>query len=214
MRSKVVKVVIVMLFAGAAVLLGIVYLQSNHRPAPVIATRTVTTNVIPEAPSTPAAPVVARKTMTESERQTFVRTECSRLASLAMNNDSASLSNILADLNSPEKDIRMAAIEAAKQFESTNAIPALKLAAANSADSDEAVALLQAVTWLETPNADMTPAAAKQDLTPEQQQARAQGEQKIAIRQAAKNLNKTVENPQPAAPATDQGTSGQSQPGN
>lgn len=97
-----------------------------------------------------------------------------------MNNDAQSLSNILADLTSPEKEIREAAIEAAKQFESTNAIPALKAAAANAEDNQEAIAMLEAADWLALPSVDFAATQAnynrgdQQQLTPEQMQARQQ----------------------------------------
>ncbi len=91
--------------------------------------------------------------------------EIDRLREWGRNNDPQSLSNILADLTSPDKDVREAAIEAAKQFGSTNAIPALKAAAINSTDTDEQIEMLQAAQFLALPSiADI-------HLTPEQAQA-------------------------------------------
>jgi HEAT repeat protein len=73
-----------------------------------------------------------------------------------MNDDPASLSNILADLTNPEKEIRDAAIEAAKQFGSTNAIPTLKAVAANTTDTEEQIALLEAANFLSLPPVDFS----------------------------------------------------------
>ena len=68
-----------------------------------------------------------------------------------MNDDAASLANILSDLNSPEKEIRMAAIDAAVQFDSTNAIPVLQATAANDQDPEEKEALLKAADFIALP---------------------------------------------------------------
>jgi HEAT repeat protein len=69
-----------------------------------------------------------------------------------MNDDPESLSNILADLTNSEKEVRKAAIEAAEQFGSTNAIPVLKNLAANDEDPEEKAALLEAANFLSLPS--------------------------------------------------------------
>jgi len=99
----------------------------------------------------PAAPAPAAAT--PGERQATIDTEKDTLAALQMNDDAQSLSSILADLNSADKEIRMAAIQAAVQFGSTNAIPALRTAAANDQDLDEKIALLKAADFLALPEA-------------------------------------------------------------
>ena len=83
-----------------------------------------------------------------------IEAETDRLQQLSMSDDPISLSNILADLTSPEKEIRAAAIEATKQFGSTNAIPALKAAAEASEDHEEKAAFLEAVDFLSLPSLD------------------------------------------------------------
>jgi hypothetical protein len=95
-----------------------------------------------------------------------------------MNDDSASLSDILQALTSPEQEIRQAAIEATKQFGSTNAIPALKTAAENAKDLKEKIAVLEAVEFLSLPPATFE--AGQVSLTPEPQQGE---EQRLARRQ-------------------------------
>ena len=124
--------------------------SSNVAAAPV-------TNVSP-APAVVArpSPVPARTVLTPEERETMIRQETDRLAVLAMNSDPQSLSNILGDLTSPEKEIRMAAIDAAKQFDSTNAIPILRAMAADTQDPEEASAMLEAVEFLSLPDANLT----------------------------------------------------------
>lgn len=121
-------------------------------------------------PPAPApAPVVARA-MTPEE----IQAEKDHLQGWEMNNDPQSLSNILADLKSPEKDVRMAAIDATVQFDDTNAVPILRNTATNTEDLDEKVALLKAADFLALPDvtiAPIDPSAPSTLLTPEQQQA-------------------------------------------
>ena len=122
-------------------------------PAPVVS------NVMAVAvpPPTPApAPVavapLATNTLTSEQREAAIEAETDRLQQWSMNNDPASLSNILADLTNPEKEVREAAIEAAQQFGSTNAIPTLKAVAANTTDDEEQLALLEAANFLSLPS--------------------------------------------------------------
>ena len=142
-------------------------------PVPVASAAPVPTPAPPPAPIPSPAPVVevVKKTPTPEERQAAIDAETDRLSEWEMNNDPQSLSNILADLKSPEKEIRMAAIDAAKQFESADAIPALKAAAANAEDNQEAIAMLEAADWLALPTANLQHPENMPPLTPEQAQA-------------------------------------------
>jgi CheY-like chemotaxis protein len=164
------KFVFAILLSTALVIGAIVFLKP-HPVIPVPAVAPAPAAPAPEPAPVPApapAPVV-KKTLTPEDRQAAIAAETDRLSSLAMNDDPQSLSNILADLASPEKEIRMAAIEAAKQFESTNAIPVLKAAAANAEDNEEAIAMLQAADWLALPNAAPPGhSGTPEQLTPEQ----------------------------------------------
>ena len=83
--------------------------------------------------------------------QAAIDAEIDRLQQFSMNDDLTSLSNILADLINPEKEVRQASIEAAKQFGSTNAISTLKAVAANTDDTREQIALFEAVDFLSLP---------------------------------------------------------------
>ncbi len=164
------------LIAGAAFLLK----RPAAAPPPVALAAPVETNVAPSSstPSVPAivpvpAPVTVAATETPEQREAFINAEKDRLSEWQMNNDPQSLSNILADLMSPEKEIRLAAIEAAKQFDSTNAIPVLKATAAITADNDDAIAMLQAAEFLAIPDITFGPKTEQPPQTPEQLQANA-----------------------------------------
>jgi hypothetical protein len=155
----------------AALFIGVAFLMkhSGQTKVPVA----LTTPPAPQAESASPPPMPAPlpatpppKPLTDEERQAAIDAEVGHLQDWSMNDDPASLSNILADLASPEKEIREAAIEAAKQFGSTNAIPALKTAAVNSTNTDEQIEMLQAAEFLTLPSIrDLPP------LTPEQKQA-------------------------------------------
>ena len=108
-------------------------ISQSFKPVPVSATPVVTSGLTPD------------------QRQAAIDTEVERLHQLSMNDDPASLSSILADLTNPEKEIRNTAIEATKEFGSSNAIPALKATAMNTADTEEQIALLEAANFLAQP---------------------------------------------------------------
>jgi HEAT repeat protein len=198
MRPKVVLglVLLALVFVAAAWLLK--PRKENPPPPATAAAVPATSEVVNAAP--PPLPLPAPATppphvLTDEERQDAIDAEVSRLQDWSRNDDPQSLSNILADLTSPEKDIREAAIEAAKQFGSTNAIPALKAAAMNSTDTDEQIELLQAANFLSLPSLSFTPP------TPEQVQAAQQlREQRQAQRQAQTQQNQN----QSAPPASQQ----------
>lgn|GEM_PF-6130234 len=147
-----------MLLVAALMLAGaILYKKQSSVPVPITTPAVATSN--PPAPAavtvkTPS-PVLVKPSMTPEERELAIHQERERLAVLAMNNDSQSLSTILGDLTSPEKEIRLAAIEATKQYSSTNAIPVLKAIAEQTTDPEEVAALAEALEFLELPDADL-----------------------------------------------------------
>ena len=79
-----------------------------------------------------------------------------------MNDDAESLNHIVADLTSPEKEIREAAIEATKQFGSTNAIAALKAAAGSVENIEDKIACLEVGNFLSLPSMEITPTILEQ----------------------------------------------------
>jgi uncharacterized protein YdaT len=146
----------------------------------------------PPAPMpVPVAPAVTN-VLSPEQRQTAIDAETDHLQDWSMNEDPASLSNILADLTNPEKEIRDAAIEATKQFGSTNAIPTLKAVAANTTDTQEQIDLLEAANFLSLPSLVVTPQPAQ---TMEQMKAAAQ-----QARQAHQNkLQKGAQSQNPSS---------------
>jgi|ERR1041385_5986730 hypothetical protein len=84
--------------------------------------------------------------------QTDATVRAAELMELALNNDSASLKIILAELGNPNRAIRNAALQAAVQFGSRDAIPSLRQATAQVDDSDEKAELLQAIEFLKLPS--------------------------------------------------------------
>jgi len=165
-------------------------------PAPPPASNVMASVAPPPAPAPiPAAPA-STITLTPEQRQAAIDAETDRLQEWSMNDDPASLSNILADLTNSEKEIRDAAIEAAKQFGSTNAIPTLKAVAANTTDPEEQIALLEAANFLSLPGVNWGSTTPK---TPEQIQADAQRKaEREARRQAMQN--RALNQNSPAAP--------------
>ena len=183
------KVIFVVLLFTLAIVGAIIFLKQRPAPAalpaseppPAVASTMPTPEPAKEPLPTPppqvstSAPVVTRA-LSPQEHEAVVDAEVERLSNWAMNNDPQSLSNIVNDLVSPEKDIRVAAINAAKQFESPDAIPALKAAAAvavNAGNGQEAVDMLEAADWLALPTVEFRPSGMgnQQALTPEQTQA-------------------------------------------
>lgn len=189
------KIVILILLAGLAGVIGILLIKQPQGEPPPAAAPIAIAEAKPAAPQTAPAitniPItapapVATNTLTPEQRQAAIDAETARLQQWSMNDDPASLSSILADLTNPEKEIRIAAIEAAEQFGSTNAIPILKNLAANDADPKEKAALLDAANFISLPSIfdDAQP------ITPAEREAR---------RQARMQKQAQNQNP-PAAP--------------
>ena len=179
MRPKVVLTLIVCALAVIGVTLVFKpHTEKTATPAPVAtAPQPQPASEVVSAPplqmTPPPAPVAPPRVMTDEERHDAIEAEVEHLQELSRNDDPESLSNILLDLTNSEKEVRAAAIEATKQFGSSNAIPALKAAALNSTDTEEQVAMLEAANFLTlTPMSD--PSAQQQQLTPQQIQADAQ----------------------------------------
>ena len=203
------KFVLALLLLALLALAAVFLLQQHGRQAaPPAPGSAATTPILPGSASETdsnrlAAPAVESnavpaKTMTPEQQQDYIDAETARLRELSMDNDPASLSNILADLTNPEKEIREAAIEAAKQFGSTNAIPTLKAVAANTTDTEEQIALLEAANFLSLPS--MTFGGPATPQTPEQIQAAAQRRAESKARRQAQMQNSAPNQNPPAAP--------------
>ena len=187
MRPKVVLGIVLLALLASAALLLLKHSDGN-KPSVPVAVAPAAPAPSPEAANPPPLPLPAPTppaphVWTDDERQA----EIDHLQEWSRNDDPQSLSNILADLTHSDKEVREAAIEAAKQFGSTNAIPALKAAALNSTDTDEQIELLQAANFLSLPSLTFTPP------TPEQVQAAQQlRAQRQAQRQAQTQQNQAA----------------------
>jgi hypothetical protein len=192
------------LLLPAFLVLGAAFLLKQHggnaaKPPPVSESVTpapVASVAPPPAPAPVPAATVSTNVLTPEQRQAAIDAETDRLQQWSMNDDPASLSNILADLANPEKEIRDAAIEATEQFGSTNAIPVLKAVAANTDDTEEQIALLEAADFLSLPGMDFSkPAAPK---TADQMSAQAQQARKAyqnKLQKGAQNQNSASTTP-------------------
>jgi hypothetical protein len=162
------KFVFALFIATSVVLAGAFYFSHSRSPvavsdgvAPTL--ETPPQNVVPITtlpPLLPAPAIVA--TLTPARRQAVIDTELARLREDSMSDDPAALTNLLAGLTSPEKEIREAAIQALEQFGDTNAIPALQAAAANATDPKEQAELLAAADFIALPSVDFSPPATPQ----------------------------------------------------
>jgi len=84
--------------------------------------------------------------------ETYVTERVSELGDLGMADDSASLDTILSELTNRDPEIRKAAVEAAVQFGSRDAIPKLADAALQTDDAHEKAALTDAIEFLKLPS--------------------------------------------------------------
>jgi hypothetical protein len=176
------------LFLSVLVALGMLFflkraltkpeLSADSGPKKVVST--IVTSQAASLAKRARIPVVSNP-MTPEEHQAAVDAEVERLQDLSANNDAASLTAILNDLTSPDKTVRLAAIEAAKQFGSADAIPTLKADAATAQDPEEQTAMLEAADILSLPDMTLGGSDNGTPATPEQIQAT---QQKYAAMQA------------------------------
>lgn len=176
MRPKIVTIIVLAGLIGVA---GILLIKHQTSPQPAAApiavsetqpaapqTVSTITNVPPPAfvPVAPSSVAVepATNALTPEQRQAAIDTEMDNLQDWAMNDDPASLSNILADLTNSVKEVRAAAIEAAEQYGSSNAVPVLRSLAAIEADPKEKAALIEAADFLSLPPLHMVRPTAEQ----------------------------------------------------
>lgn len=187
------KVIFTLLIVAGVILVGAISLKkwlTAANPPPAISVESVAApvpeapekvvvNVVPPAPVIPA-PVAAPVLEASPEA---VAAEIEHLRQAGLSSQPEDLTNILAALTRPEKAIREAAIQAAKQFGSTNAIPALQAAAASTTDPGEQAALQEAADFIALPSFDASSTAPPK--TPEEIQAK---QQSIAESQATRQL--------------------------
>jgi hypothetical protein len=162
------KFVFALFIVTSVVLAGIFYFSQSRSPvaaSDVVAPTPETTpqNIIPSTALPPLLPAPAPiAILTPAQRQAAIDTELARLSEDSMSDNPTALTNLLAGLTSPEKEIREAAIRALEQFGDTNAIPALQAAAANATDPKEQADLLAAADFIALPSVDFSPPATPQ----------------------------------------------------
>jgi HEAT repeat protein len=88
----------------------------------------------------------------EDAHQAYVEQRTAELMDIAMTDDRANLDTILSELNNRDPEIRKAALEAAIQFGSRDAIPKLADAASQTDDPSEKAAIADAIEFLKLPS--------------------------------------------------------------
>jgi HEAT repeats len=199
--------VIVLLLAAVVIAGGAVWLK--HSLASVAPPEPPAVAAVPEPPqkNVPAdlpplpppapAPVPVAPVLTPDQQAEAVEAEVERLRAAGMGDDPTNLQIIITALGSPEKEVREAAANAAKQFGSTNAIPALLTAATNAVDPKEKIELAEAAEFVALPSITFN----TNPPTPEQIQANQQRAAQLrADRQARlqQRLHRQNQNTQPA----------------
>jgi HEAT repeat protein len=165
------KVIISVLLVTAAVVFLIVMGHSGRNEISLSpdssAIVVVTTNDAPPnsevalgrsdaAPANPSSSFSAQQSHDE-----YVSSRVAELMDFAMTDDPQSLRSILSELNNPEIEIRQAAVIAAVQFKSADAIPALQDAYTRTDELEEKVSIRKAIAFLQPAPAAETVTLAK-----------------------------------------------------
>jgi hypothetical protein len=90
--------------------------------------------------------------MSDAEREQFVHQRTMELNALAMKNDPVSRDAILDEMQNPDKAIRKAALEASIQFGDCSVVPRLQEIAAQTEDTAEKAAILEAIDYINLPS--------------------------------------------------------------
>ena len=124
--------------------------STNSGPKPVNASRSlaVAAETLPAGEATEKTP--------EEKQLAYVEARSAELMDLARNDDPDSLRIILSELTNRDPQIRKAAMQAAVQFNSHDAIPALMDAALQTDDPHEKAAIADAIEFLKLPSLDET----------------------------------------------------------
>jgi hypothetical protein len=88
----------------------------------------------------------------QEDHQTYVLERKAQLAEMGMSDDPANLKAILGEMENPEPEIRGAALQAAVQFGSKDAIPTLQNELNWATDPEEKVEIQKAINFLQLPS--------------------------------------------------------------
>lgn len=162
------KIVIPILLLGAALIASILFFGTKGERAAQAAppagkenaghvTATTSAPVLSPKPAgkipsmTPGS-LAPRTEEEQANEDAAVAPRVGELNDWGVTDDPANLRKILAELDNPEPQIRAAAVEAAVQFKSPEAIPALQDALAQATNLDEAVNIREAIRLLSITN--------------------------------------------------------------
>src|SRR2546429_8368345 len=106
----------------------------------------------PAPPGSSTQPGIQPAASPEEEHKTYVEQRSAQLMDLAMTDDRSSLDSILSELTNRDPEIRKAALDAAIQFGSRDAIPKLADAASQTDDPNEKTAITDAIEFLKLPS--------------------------------------------------------------
>jgi hypothetical protein len=119
--------------------------------APAVPAQPGSAAVAPQGIAPVAGTNAADMASAEAQREAYVAERVNQLMDLALDNQPASLEIILSELTNRDPEIRQAAVQAAMQFDSREAIPRLREVLEQTEDTAEKAAITQAIEFLEIP---------------------------------------------------------------
>jgi hypothetical protein len=125
---------------------------STTQPSDVAVIEKVQSITEPAAVSPKTATQPEAQPATEEAHQAYVEKRSAELMDIAMTDDRANLDIILSEVSNRDPEIRKAALEAAIQFGSRDAIPKLADAVSQTDDPNEKAALTDAIEFLKLPS--------------------------------------------------------------
>jgi len=121
-------------------------------PAQTPSPTTTADNPKPESADPKAASKSSAEESDPSNHENYVSSRVDQLMDLAMTSDRASLDIILSELTNRDPEIRKAAVQAAIQYGSRDAIPKLMDVAAQTDDPKEKAEIIEAAEYLKLPS--------------------------------------------------------------
>lgn len=100
----------------------------------------------------PSIPAGTQSESAQEKHEAYVNERIAQLADLGMENDPDSLKTILSELTNRDPAVRKAALDAAIQFGSRDAIPAIQNAMLQADDPEEKAALAKGIDFLQLTN--------------------------------------------------------------
>lgn len=144
------------LFVAATAAVAAVWIGTTHDTTSHLSQVRDETTVAERRPQTPRSVQVKTgnslpASLPAAETPQLIAAQISSLEELAWETDDDSLKTILASLESPQAEIRAAAVAAVRTFGSRDAIPYLQARSRNTSDPLEQNTLAETVEYLELP---------------------------------------------------------------